>query len=281
MLDIKKVFFYDQNTEDQSTGEITQSEVDFSLPPEELLSLADSLQEKADRMLESYRLSDSEQLYKTILKIREKLLGEQHNVTASTYLYMSIIYLRKGDLEKSGFYSGKYENIKFSTDETDDTNVNFDENHAFSDPYMYDNSTGEVENIEIDYTLPKEQLLSLADSLQEKADSLLEEFCLSDSEKLFDPILKIREKYLGENHPDTAVTYFSLGRLSNRKGMFKDSIDYYKKAIKINEEAFGQISIENWEIYNYLETAYSNIGDEENLRKVNQILDTLKNELDL
>lgn len=271
MLDIKKVFSYDQNTEDQSTGEITQSEVDFSLPPEELLSFADSLQEKADRMLESYRLSDSEQLYKTILKIREKLLGEQHNVTASTYLYMSIIYLRKGDLEKAGFYSGKYENIKFSTDD----------NHAFSDPYMYDNSTGEVENIEIDYTLPKEQLLSLADSLQEKADSLLEEFCLSDSEKLFDPILKIREKYLGENHPDTAVTYFSLGRLSNRKGMFKDSIDYYKKAIKINEEAFGQISIENWEIYNYLETAYSNIGDEENLRKVNQILDTLKNELDL
>lgn len=281
MLDIKKVFSYDQNTEDQSTGEITQPEVDFSLPPEELLSFADSLQEKADRMLESYRLSDSEQLYKTILKIREKLLGEQHNVTASTYLYMSIIYLRKGDLEKAGFYSGKYENMKFSTDETDDTNVNFDDNHAFSDPYMYDNSTGEVENIEIDYTLPKEQLLSLADSLQEKADSLLEEFCLSDSEKLFDPILKIREKYLGENHPDTAVTYFSLGRLSNRKGMFKDSIDYYKKAIKINEEAFGKINIENWEIYNYLETAYSNIGDEENLRKVNQILDTLKNELDL
>lgn len=281
MLDIKKVFSYDQNTEDQSTGEITQPEVDFSLPPEELLSLADSLQDKADRMLESYRLSDSEQLYKTILKIREKLLGEQHNVTASTYLYMSIIYLRKGDLEKAGFYSGKYENIKFSTDETDDTNVNFDDNHAFSDPYMYDNSTGEVENIEIDYTLPKEQLLSLANSLQEKADSLLEEFCLSDSEKLFDPVLKIREKYLGENHPDTAVTYFSLGRLSNRKGMFKDSIDYYNKAIKINEEAFGQINIENWEIYNYLETAYSNIGDEENLRKVNQILDTLKNELDI
>lgn len=48
MLDIKKVFFYDQNTEDQSTGEITQPQVDFSLPPEELLSLADSLQDKAD-----------------------------------------------------------------------------------------------------------------------------------------------------------------------------------------------------------------------------------------
>lgn len=281
MLDIKKVFSYDQNTEDRSTGEITQPEADFSLPPEELLSLADSLQEEADRMLESYRLSDSEQLYKTILKIREKLLGEQHNVTASTYLYMSIVYLRKGDLEKAGFYSDKYENIKFGIDEKDDTSASFDDNHAFSDPYMYDNSTGEIEDIEIDYTLPKEQLLSLADSLQEKADLLLEEFCLSDSEKLFEPVLKIREKYLGKNHPDTAVTYFSLGRLSNRKEMFKDSIDYYNKAIKINEEAFGEINIENWEIYNYLETAYSNIGDDENLRKVNQILDTLKNELDL
>jgi len=125
----------------------------------------------------------------------------------------------------------------------------------------------------VDFSLPPEELLSLADSLQDKADRMFESYCLSDSEKLFDPILKIREKYLGENHPDTAVTYFSLGRLSNRKGMFKDSIDYYKKAIKIN--------IENREIYNYLETAYSNIGDEENLRIVNQILDTLKNELDL
>lgn len=133
----------------------------------------------------------------------------------------------------------------------------------------------------MDFSLPPEELLSLADSLQDKADKMFESYRLSDSEKLFDPVLKIREKYLGENYPDTAVTYFSLGRLSNRKGMFKDSIDYYKKAIKINEEAFGKINIENREIYNYLETAYSNIGDEENLRIVNQILDTLKNELDL
>lgn len=133
----------------------------------------------------------------------------------------------------------------------------------------------------MDFSLPPEELLSLADSLQDKADKMFESYRLSDSEKLFDPVLKIREKYLGENYPDTAVTYFSLGRLSNRKGMFKDSIDYYKKAIKINEEAFGKINIENREIYNYLETAYSNIGDGENLRKVNQILDTLKNELDL
>lgn len=103
MLDIKKVFSYDQNTEDQSTGEITQPEVDFSLPPEELLSLADSLQDKADRMLESYRLSDSEQLYKTTLKIREKLLGEQHNVTASTYLYMEHYLFEKRRFGKSRF----------------------------------------------------------------------------------------------------------------------------------------------------------------------------------
>lgn len=144
-----------------------------------------------------------------------------------------------------------------------------------------DQSTGEIIQPDVDFSLPPEELLSLADSLQEKADRMIESYRLSDSEKLFGPILKIREKYLGENHPDTAVTYFSLGRLSNRKGMFKDSIDYYNKAIKINEEAFGKINIENWEIYNYLETAYSNIGDEENLRKVNQILGTLKNELDL
>lgn len=151
MLDIKKVFSYDQNTEDQSTGEIIQPDVDFSLPPEELLSLADSLQEKADRMIESYRLSDSEQLYKTILKIREKLLGEQHNVTASTYLYMSIIYLRKGDLEKAGFYSGKYENMKFSTDD----------NHTFSDPYMYDNSTGEVKTLRLTTHFPRSSFYHL------------------------------------------------------------------------------------------------------------------------
>lgn len=281
MLDIKKVLSYDKNIKDQSIGEITQPEVDFTLPPEELLSLADSLQDKADRMLENDRISDSEQLYKTILKIREKCLGEKHDVTAFTYLYMSLIYFRKGDLEKAGFYNDKYDNVKFGLDQTDDTNDSLDDSHDFSDPYMYDNSTGEVENIEIDLTLPKEQLLSLADSLQEKADLLLEEFCLSDSEKLFDPILKIREKYLGENHPDTAVTYFSLGRLSNRKGMFKDAIDCYNKAIKINEKAFGEINIENWEIYNYLQTTYLNIGDKENLRKVNQKLEILKNELDL
>lgn len=144
-----------------------------------------------------------------------------------------------------------------------------------------DQSTGEITQPEVDFTLPTEELLAFADSLQDKADRMLENYRLSDSEKLFDPILKIREKYLGENHPDTAVTYFSLGRLSSRKGMFKDAIDYYKKAIKINVKAFGEINIENWGIYNYLQTDYSNIGDKENLRKVNQILDTLKNGLDL
>lgn len=51
--------------------------------------------------------------------------------------------------------------------------------------------------------------------------------------------LYISESVLGEEHPDTAVSYNNLAVLYRSQGKYKAALDYYVRAYKIFKNKFG------------------------------------------
>lgn len=80
-----------------------------------------------------------------------------------------------------------------------------------------------------------------------------------EAEELYKKVLQIREKVLGEEHPDTAASYNNLALLYKAQEKYSEALFYYLKAYKICVYKLGlnhlsiQISNKNMELA-YLES---------------------------
>ncbi len=61
----------------------------------------------------------------------------------------------------------------------------------------------------------------------------------ADAEKPFERSLEIREKRLGEDHEDVAITLNSLADLYRTQGKYEEAEPLYKRALAISEKALG------------------------------------------
>jgi tetratricopeptide (TPR) repeat protein len=52
--------------------------------------------------------------------------------------------------------------------------------------------------------------------------------------------LKIQEKVLGKNHPDTATTYNNIAITYYKQGKPQKALAYLEKALKIQEKVLGK-----------------------------------------
>ena len=89
---------------------------------------------------------------------------------------------------------------------------------------------------------------------------------LGDYEKaqpLYEKALDIREKVLGEKHPDTATSYNNLAGLYESLGDYEKALPLYKKALKINKEVLGESHPSTATSYNNLAGLYRFLGDYE------------------
>ena len=205
---------------DRSVG--VEVQVDFSWPEPKLLSLAIALMNQGEELEDQARYQDALFVYEKALAIREKVLGDYHPDTATTYNNLGILYKNIGEYDKALDYYLKALAIKEKVLGTDHPYTAQTYNNL---GVLYDNM-GEYDKA-LDYYL--------------KA-------------------LAVREKALGTDHPDTAVTYHNLGNLYAYMGEYVKALDYYLKALAISEKTLGTDHPYTATTYNNLDCLYYAIG---------------------
>lgn len=55
----------------------------------------------------------------------------------------------------------------------------------------------------------------------------------------FEKALAIREKELGVDHPDTAITYNNMGKVYHVSGNYEKALEFLEKAVEILDEKLG------------------------------------------
>ena len=94
---------------------------------------------------------------------------------------------------------------------------------------------------EIDYTWPREKLLSKAISIEHDMEEYLKEARLQDAETAGLIVLEIRQRLLGEDHEDTAAAYLRLGVVYDDAGEYARALGYYGKALRIYKKVLGEV----------------------------------------
>ena len=165
----------------------------------------------------------AEELYKKALEIRERILGEEHPDTATSYNNLGVVYARQGEYKKAEELYKKALEIRerILGEEHPDTATSY-------------NNLGVVYARQGEY---------------------------KKAEELYKKALEIRERILGEEHPDTATSYNNLGVVYARQGEYKKAKELYKKALEIREQVLGEGYLDTAESYNNLGVVYANQGE--------------------
>ena len=143
-----------------------------------------------------------------------------------------------------------------------------------------DRSTGENTDISIDYSWSKEKLLALAVTLRNRGNRLVEEYKLSDGEKILNYALEIREKLLGLDNPDTANVYEDLSIVYDKQGYYGKALKAAEKALIIKENTLGKENPLTADAYSNIAGVYDDMGEyEKALEFYNKALGIVKKQL--
>lgn len=132
---------------------------------------------------------------------------------------------------------------------------------------------------------PIDERISKAESLYDKALALANECGCSEEkqmelvEKVADflykyakyekaitlnrTLLDLREKVLGEEHPDMATSFNNMGTIHHIQGNFERALEYYLKALAMREKVLGEEHPDTAGSYNNIGNIYTNQGDYE------------------
>ena len=132
---------------------------------------------------------------------------------------------------------------------------------------------------------PIDKRISKAESLYDKALALANECGCSEEkqmellEKVADflykyakyekaitlnrTLLDLREKVLGEEHPDTATSINIMGAIHHIQGNFERALEYYLKALAMREKVLGAEHPDTADSYNNIGVIYKHQGDYE------------------
>ena len=95
-----------------------------------------------------------------------------------------------------------------------------------------------------------------------KYTSFLSDYAKYDEALTYEEeLLSIRVRALGEDHPDTASSYNSMGYVFFLKGDFDKALEYYLKALIIRKSALGEEHPGTATSYNNIGRVYSSKGD--------------------
>ena len=108
---------------------------------------------------------------------------------------------------------------------------------------------------------PDSQLLSAAMTLSDIAELYKNCAKYDDSLRLYDKILQIRKKALGDEHLDTATAYNEIAVVCSHQGDYPKALELHEKALAINERALGKEHPDTAATYNNIALVYSSQGD--------------------
>lgn len=81
------------------------------------------------------------------------------------------------------------------------------------------------------------------------------------AERLYDIVLWIRKRELGENHPDTALVYNNLAGVYNSQGEYEKAKELYQKSLVIYKRELGEKHPDTALVYNNLAGVYADQGE--------------------
>ena len=122
-----------------------------------------------------------------------------------------------------------------------------------------DKSTGV--QVDIDWSWTKPRLLARAIALSNEAITRRQAGQYRDAAELLRAALEIRERLLGEKHPDTAGTYNNLGTVYYNMGDYDRALEFYQIALDIKKKTLGPEHPNTARTYNNLAVAYKDTGD--------------------
>ncbi|MDR0307923.1 MAG: tetratricopeptide repeat-containing protein [Chitinispirillales bacterium] len=101
-------------------------------------------------------------------------------------------------------------------------------------PYISVNIDDDIDSkIEVDFNQPQRKLLAEAIALVNQAGRQRNEFSYMDALLSLRKALIIREKILGDEHPDVAVVYNNMALVYSAQGDYDKALEFYLKAFKI------------------------------------------------
>ena len=84
--------------------------------------------------------------------------------------------------------------------------------------------------------------------------------------KLYEKSLRISERVLGEEHPDTAASYNNLAGVYLRQGVSKKMLAYYLKAFKVFCSQLGLEHPNTQTVYNNIKMVYDKLNPKGNFK---------------
>ena len=79
----------------------------------------------------------------------------------------------------------------------------------------------------------------------------------------YDNALEVRERILGSDHPDTAVTYNNIALVYQAQGEYKKALEYYGKVLEVRERVLGRGHPDTATTYNNMAGVYKEQGEYE------------------
>ena len=164
--------------------------------------------------------------------VYEKVLGNEHQDTATTYNNMAVIFSKQGDYEKALEWHQKALAIR---------------KKVLGNEHQYTATT--YDNMAVDFS--------------EQGDY---EKALTYNQKA----LAILEKVLGTDHPNTAYTYSNMAVIFSKQGDYEKALTYHQKALVIREKVLGTDHPDTANTYNNMAVIFSEQGGYEKALMYNQ-----------
>ena len=124
----------------------------------------------------------------------------------------------------------------------------------------FDRSVGIAEP-DIDYNHPKPRILSQAISLINQSDQLKKEYRYKDALTLLTKAKEIRDKVLGNEHPETASVISKIADVYYAMGDYKEAVIWYFKTLAIREKTLGSEHAYTAMTYHDIANTYDDLGD--------------------
>ncbi|PRP76517.1 Tfp pilus assembly protein PilF [Planoprotostelium fungivorum] len=188
---------------------------------------------------------EAESLYQQALAVREETFGQNHPEVARSCYDLAELYLRTGRFSEAETFNDRSHAIRSSIYSSDHSDVN----RTVSQKAILYYYKGRYEEAE---KLQSEALKNLVGKLGEnhsKVASAMHELAkihfkqgkYDEAENELKKTLTIRKKVYGEEakHPEIAESYSTMGYLFGTLGMYKSSMEHYRKALIILAYVFG------------------------------------------
>ena len=214
-----------------------------------------------------YDYAKAEPLYQRALKIREKALGPDHPATATSLNNLATLYKAMGDYAKAEPLYQRSLKIREKTLGPDHPQTA----RALNDlgELYYDMANAKAEPVDQLKMDEKEfdpaQTLSNLLQLYSKAMG-----DYAKAEPFLQRALKIDEKALGPDHPQTAQAINNLALLYQSTAEYAKAEPLYQRALKIREKALGPNHPQTAQALNNLAWLYQNMYDYANAEPLYQ-----------